>query len=138
MKGLTKKNCATLKAIGDKVNSDYFNIVFPATAITNSIGVELVYPNTTYGNIKEEKKGMRALFRVVVVNPKKNGKVLLDETVIVKDEKEAGFKANIGVAVKSANLEYEDVDIHIEAITPHFIRAKEKPKKVRVIEKDED
>ena len=101
--------------------------------------------STTYLNYwvgvdkgKENKEdGMRAIYTVYVVDPRKSGTVILQEQVIAEDSEKAKLKANVAGAVRKAGLDFDDVDIYCDDTTCSFIRAKKTTQRVKEV-KEED
>jgi hypothetical protein len=85
---------------------------------------------------KEVEK--RSLFEVFVVDPRKNGKILLDgKRVIAENENQAMLKAGVGTIAAENNLELEQVDVYVRLIGT-FVRPRKETQKVEIIDKEED
>ena len=79
---------------------------------------------------QKKEDGMRAVFEVIVVDPKK-GTILVDEKVVAKTEDEAKLKVLMG-----KQLDLESIDIGVESYG-HFVRPKKEVQKVKVVKDDE-
>lgn len=81
---------------------------------------------------------LRTLFRVYVVNPKKNGKVLMDgKTLIAENENQAMLKAGVAQVAASEGVDIEDLDVYVEKVGT-FIRPRKKAEKVRIVKESEE
>lgn len=115
------------------------NMVWIDTNQWGSTPIQYVYPQTIIQNIetKEVKKEMRSLYRVYVVDPRKNGKVLKDgELVIADNENQAMLKAGVATVAAQANLELEQVDVYVEKIGT-FIRPRKETQRVKMVKEEE-
>ena len=102
---------------------------------------EQVIPNVVQ-IIKESEvtkvADLRTLFRVYVVNPKKNGKILVNgEAVIAVNENQAMLKAGVAQVAAKENVDIEDLDVYVEEVGT-FIRPRKKAEKVRIVKADEE
>jgi len=85
---------------------------------------------------KEVEK--RTLFRVYVVNPKKNGSILMDgKLVIALNENQAMLKAGVAQVADREGLDLEQVDVYVDCIGT-FIRPRKETQRVRIAKTDED
>jgi len=90
--------------------------------------------------IKEKGVTMdkRTLFAVYVVDPRKNGKILLDgKRVIAVNENQAMLKAGVAEVAEKEGLELEQVDVYVDCIGT-FIRPRKETQRVKMVEKDEE
>ena len=79
----------------------------------------------------------RTLFKVYVVDPRKNGKILCDgKLVIAVNENQAMLKAGVAGIADAAGLDLEQVDVYVQVIGT-FIRPRKETQRVKVI-KEED
>lgn len=73
-----------------------------------------------------------------MVDPRKAGKVLLDgKPIIAASESEATLKAGVAQVADEANLDLDQVDIHVEHVGD-FIRPRKDTQKVKIAKDDED
>ena len=98
-------------------------------------------PTTIIREIIKEKEvtkmEQRTLFKVYVVDPKKNGKILCDgKLVIAVNENQAMLKAGVADIADKAGLDLEQVDVYVQTIGT-FIRPRKDTQRVKVV-KDED
>lgn len=83
------------------------------------------------------KMQQRTLFAVYVVDPRKNGKVLLDgKRVIAVNENQAMLKAGVAEVAEKEGLELEQVDVYVDCIGT-FIRPRKETQKVKVVKEDD-
>lgn len=83
------------------------------------------------------KMDLRTLFRVYVVNPKKNGKILINgNAVIAENENQAMLKVGVAEVATKEGVDIEDLDVYIEKVGT-FIRPRKKTQKVQIV-KEED
>lgn len=89
-------------------------------------------------NFTDSKKeeNMRAIYKVYVVDPRKQGKLLDEVTVIADSEDKALLKAGVAQIAEKAGLEIEDVDTFADEIE-RFIRPRKETQKVRVVKGDD-
>lgn len=89
--------------------------------------------------IKEEvTMDKRTLFKVYVVDPKKNGKVLLDgKLVIAVNENQAMLKAGVADIAEGVGLDLEQVDVYVQTIGT-FIRPRKETQRVKITKDEED
>lgn len=117
---------------------------------TTDAGTGWYYPNTDCPTItnptiiikeKEVTKEMaqeRSLFKVYVVDPRKNGTVLLDgKLVIAENENQAMLKAGVATIAAEHGRELEQVDVHVEHIGT-FIRPRKETQRVKIAKDEED
>ncbi len=94
--------------------------------------------NIKQEEIKQERKEkMRGLYLVIVVDPRKNGKVILKEDVIAVSDEDAKLKALTKVKLPEG-LEFDDVDVTVMDYNGNFIRPKKETQKVKIAKDDED
>lgn len=111
---------------------------------------EWITPNTyTYPSItqvqtiikeKEVTKEVekRTLFKVYVIDPRKNGEVLMDgKLVIAINENQAMLKVGVADVADKEGLDLEQVDIYVQTIGT-FIRPRKETQKVKITKEDED
>jgi len=80
----------------------------------------------------------RTLFKVYVVDPRKNGKVLLDGfLVIAVNENQAMLKAGVADIADAASLDLEQVDVYVQTIGT-FIRPRKETQRVKMVKGEED
>lgn len=92
-----------------------------------------------WGKYQEERKEnkMRSLYRVYVVDPRKQGKLLDMMTVIAESDEKALLKADVVKVAEAAGLELEQVDTFVECVGT-FIRPRKETSKVKIVKEDED
>lgn len=79
----------------------------------------------------------RTLFKVYIVDPKKNGKILLDgKLVIAVNENQAMLKVGVADVAEKAGLDLEQVDVYVQTIGT-FIRPRKETQRVKIT-KEED
>ncbi len=84
---------------------------------------------------KEVEK--RTLFKVYVVNPKKNGELLLDgKSVIAINENQAMLKAGVAEIAEKVGLDLDQVDVYVQAIGT-FIRPRKDIQRVKITKEEE-
>jgi len=101
--------------------------ITPYTSIVKEIIKEKVVT-------KEVEK--RTLYKVFVVDPRKQGKILVEKAVIAINENQAMLKAGVAEAADGAELELEQVDVYVQLIGT-FIRPRKETQRVK-ISKEED
>ena len=126
------------------------------TSATYTVSSGTYYPYQTWGDawvgdgggevhklgtmIKERevtKMEQRTLFKVYVVDPRKNGKILLDgKLVIAVNENQAMLKAGVADIADKVGLELEQVDVYVQTIGT-FIRPRKETQRVKIT-KEED
>jgi len=110
---------------------------YPGSVINiPSVWIDYNYNGSNKKN-KSEVKGMRSLFKVYVVDPRKAGKLLDEKTVIAETEEQALLKAGVASVASDAGLELEQVDTYVEQVA-QFIRPRKETQKVKVVAPDED
>jgi len=88
-------------------------------------------------NDKEVIMDKRTLFAVYVVDPRKNGKILMDgKRVIAVNENQAMLKAGVAEVADAEGLDLEQVDVYVDVIGT-FIRPRKETQKVKVVKEDE-
>jgi len=100
-------------------------------------------PNNTITVLREIVKDKevimdkRTLFAVYVVDPRKNGKILMDgKRVIAVNENQAMLKAGVAEVADAEGLDLEQVDVYVDVIGT-FIRPRKETQKVKVVKEDE-
>ena len=105
------------------------------TWITNDNPATIIQEITKEGVTQMDK---RTLFKVYVVDPRKNGKILLDgKLVIAVNENQAMLKADVAKIAEGAGLELEQVDVYVQTIGT-FIRPRKETQKVKVTQDEDD
>ena len=80
----------------------------------------------------------RTLFKVYVVDPRKNGKILLDgRLVIAVNENQAMLKAGVADIADAAGLDLEQVDVYVDVIGT-FIRPRKETQRVKMVKEEEE
>ena len=98
-------------------------------------------PTTIIREIIKEKEvtkmEQRTLFKVYVVDPKKNGKILCDgKLVIAVNENQAMLKAGVADIADKEGLDLEQVDVYVQTIGT-FIRPRKDTQRVKVVKEDD-
>ncbi|MEA3431770.1 MAG: hypothetical protein U9R01_03695 [candidate division WOR-3 bacterium] len=84
------------------------------------------------------KMEQRTLFKVYVVDPKKNGKILLDgKLVIAVNENQAMLKAGVADIADKAGLDLEQVDVYVQTVGT-FIRPRKETQRVKITKEGDD
>ena len=126
---------------GNTVSGDYTYCI-PAQTWGTEWASEPYQPTTVIREIIKEKEvakevEKRTLFKVYVVNPKKNGDVLLDgKSVIALNENQAMLKASVAEIAEKAGLDLEQVDVYVQPIGT-FIRPRKDTQRVKVVKEEE-
>jgi hypothetical protein len=99
-------------------------------------------PTITIREIIKEKEvtkmDKRTLFRVYVVDPRKNGKILLDgKLVIAVNENQAMLKAGVADIADKEGLELEQVDVYVQTIGT-FIRPRKETQRVKMVKEEDE
>lgn len=135
---------------GSTITSGYAT----STDSTAASGVSYYYPyqtwtddwnfDTNVATLNEivKEKGVtlneRTLFKVYVVDPKKNGKILLDgKLVIAVNENQAMLKVGVGDIAANNGLELEQVDVYVQTIGT-FIRPRKETQRVKITKEEDD
>lgn len=80
---------------------------------------------------------LRTLFRVYVVDPRKNGKVLMDgKPIIAENENQAMLKAGVAQVAAEQNVDIEELDVYVDEVGT-FIRPRKSTQKVRIVKEDD-
>ena len=80
----------------------------------------------------------RTLFKVYVVDPRKNAKILLDgKLVIAVNENQAMLKAGVADVAEKAGMDLEQVDVYVQTIGT-FIRPRKETQRVKITKDEED
>ncbi len=87
--------------------------------------------------VRKGEPQMRSLFKVYIVNPKKNGTLLDEKTVIAETEEQALLKAGVAQVADTAGLDLEQVDTLVENLGV-FIRPRQETQRVKVTKEDDD
>ena len=105
------------------------------TCIDSTNSVTIIREITKEGVTQMDK---RTLFKVYVVDPRKNGKILLEgKLVIAVNENQAMLKADVAKIAESVGLELEQVDVYVQTIGT-FIRPRKETQKVKVTQDEDD
>ena len=125
-------------------NDDYYTVPYtPSPTITiidkNSEVEELkrkVENLIKQGGDKVEK---RTLYRVYMVDPRKNGQILMSgKEVIAENENQAMLKVGVAEVAASVGVDLEEVDVFVEVVAT-FIRPRKSTQRVKVVkDNDED
>ena len=99
-------------------------------------------PTTIIREIIKEKEvtkmNERTLFKVYVVDPRKNGKILLDgKLVIAVNENQAMLKAGVADVAEKAGRDLDQVDVYVQTIGT-FIRPRKETQRVKMVKDEED
>lgn len=136
------------------VSATSANDVFTASSTDCTTSGTSYYPYQTWGSewdstptvvireiIKERevtKMEQRTLFKVYVIDPKKNGKILCDgKLVIAVNENQAMLKAGVADIADAAGLDLEQVDVYVDTIGT-FIRPRKETQRVKITKEEDD
>jgi hypothetical protein len=137
---------STTYTTGDTTTGDYL-IPYPYYPL-QTWGQEwddatVFQPTITIREIIKEKEvtkevEQRTLFKVFVVNPKKNGELLMDgKSVIALNENQAMLKAGVAEVAEKTGLDLEQVDVYVQVIGT-FIRPRKSTQRVKVVDKEDE
>jgi hypothetical protein len=105
------------------------------------VGERLHYPTwevTSTGNrvpIKRKENEMRGLYKVYVVDPRKQGKLLEEATVIAKEDT-VFLKIDIAGIARKVGLDVDEVDVITQFIGD--VRARKEAQRVKVVKGEDE
>lgn len=136
-------------AKGGEISMSYGMTTGAATEVLVNWDYYYPYSNTTFDggympsviNIKEKEvtkeMNKRSLFKVYVVDPRRKGKLLLEQSVIAENENQAMMKSDLVKVAGEAGLDLDQVDVYAELIDT-FIRARKETQRVKIAKDEED